>query len=260
MQDLSDENTKTISVNIRNLREKAGLTQKELANKLYVSDNVVSKWERGESLPDAETIVRLAEIFGVEAGAITNDGDDARTHGTFERTRRRLPQNVLTLFCIVAITLASVVLFVLSVKAYTELPDTIGIHFGADGKTDLYGSKAMLFLCPAVSVFFVAACILSNVVKITWKVNMGVSVYLDDVFKDEAGREKIYKLLSVGLNVTLLLAQSLFLLLGCCMALQSSVPASAMWSIVALLLVAPVAFTVAGFVMAGNNANSSRQS
>ena len=263
MQKFSDEDKKTIAVNIRGLREKAGLTQKELADKLYVSDNVVSKWERGESLPDAETIVRLADIFGVEAGAITNDGDDARTastHGTFERTRRRLPQNALTLFCIVAIILASVALFVLSVKAYAELPDTIGIHFGADGKTDLYGSKAMLLMCPAVSVFFVAACIVSNAVKITWKVNLGVSVYLDDVFKDEDSRKKIYKLLSVGLNVTLLLAQSLFLLLGCCMALQSSVPTAAMWSIVALLLVAPGAFTVAGFVMAGNNANSSRQS
>lgn len=257
MQNFSDENKKTIADNMRGLREKAGLTQKELADKLYVSDNVVSKWERGESLPDAETLARLAEIFGVEAGAITNDGDDARTHVTSERTRRRLPQNVLTLFCIGAITLASVVLFVLSVKAYAELPDTIGIHFGADGKTDLYGNKAMLFMCPAVSVFFVTVCIVSNLVKITWKVNMGVSVYLDDVFTDEESRKKIYKLLSVGLNVTLLFAQSLFLLLGCCMALQSSVPATAMWSIVALLLVAPVAFTVAGFVMAGNNAKTS---
>ncbi len=49
MQKFSDEDKKTIAVNIRGLREKAGLTQKELADKLYVSDNVVSKWERGVS-------------------------------------------------------------------------------------------------------------------------------------------------------------------------------------------------------------------
>lgn len=239
-----------IAKNIRRMREDAGLTQKELADKLYVSDNVVSKWERGESLPDSETVARLAEIFGVEAGAIVYDGNDVRTDGTAERTRRRLPHNAFTLLCIVCIIASAVALFVLSVRAYISLPETIGIHFGADGKTDLYGSKAMLFMCPAVSTFFAVTCIVSNVVKITWKVNMGLTVYIDDVFKDEVSRKKIYKLLSAGINVTLLVVQSLFLLLGCCMALQISVPFVAMWIIVALVIVVPVVFMIAGFVSA----------
>lgn len=50
MQNISDKDKKTVAVNIRKLREQAGFTQRELADKLYVSDNVVSKWERGGSL------------------------------------------------------------------------------------------------------------------------------------------------------------------------------------------------------------------
>lgn len=79
---------------------------------------------------------------------------------------------------------------------------------------------------------------------------MGLTVYIDDVFKDEVSRKKIYKLLSAGINVTLLVVQSLFLLLGGCMALQISVPFVAMWIIVALVIVVPVVFMIAGFVSA----------
>lgn len=47
------------------LRKEKGLTQKELAQKLYVSDKAVSKWERGLSLPDISLLTPLAEILGV---------------------------------------------------------------------------------------------------------------------------------------------------------------------------------------------------
>ena len=47
------------------LRKEKGLTQKELAQQLYVSDKAVSKWERGLSLPDISLLTPLAEILGV---------------------------------------------------------------------------------------------------------------------------------------------------------------------------------------------------
>lgn len=46
-------------------RKKKKLTQKELAQKLYVSDKAVSKWERGSSMPDISLLMPLAEILGV---------------------------------------------------------------------------------------------------------------------------------------------------------------------------------------------------
>ena len=47
------------------LRKEKGLTQKELAEKLYLSDKAVSKWETGASIPDTAMLIPLAEILGV---------------------------------------------------------------------------------------------------------------------------------------------------------------------------------------------------
>lgn len=51
--------------NLINLRTGAGLTQAELGAKLNYSDKSVSKWERGEAIPDAFVLTQMAELFGV---------------------------------------------------------------------------------------------------------------------------------------------------------------------------------------------------
>lgn len=56
---------KTIGAFIAALRKASGLTQKQLADKLCVSDKAVSRWERDETLPDLTLIPVIAEIFGV---------------------------------------------------------------------------------------------------------------------------------------------------------------------------------------------------
>ena len=48
------------------LRREKGMTQKELAACLYVSDKAVSKWERGLSVPDISLLVPLAEQLNVD--------------------------------------------------------------------------------------------------------------------------------------------------------------------------------------------------
>ncbi|WP_407932265.1 helix-turn-helix domain-containing protein [Caproiciproducens galactitolivorans] len=47
------------------LRKQKGFTQKELAQKLFVSDKAVSKWERGLSMPDIALLSPLANLFSV---------------------------------------------------------------------------------------------------------------------------------------------------------------------------------------------------
>ena len=51
--------------NIAQLRKSKGLTQLELAERLNYSDKAVSKWERGEGLPDVLVLSKMAEIFDV---------------------------------------------------------------------------------------------------------------------------------------------------------------------------------------------------
>ncbi len=55
----------SIAKNIAELRREAGLTQLELAEKLNYSDKAVSKWERGESLPDIAVLKDIADLFSV---------------------------------------------------------------------------------------------------------------------------------------------------------------------------------------------------
>ena len=51
--------------NIIKLRTQKGMTQAELGAILNYSDKTISKWERGEAIPDAYVLLQMAEIFGV---------------------------------------------------------------------------------------------------------------------------------------------------------------------------------------------------
>ena len=51
---------------IRRFRTEIGLTQKQLAERINVSDKAVSKWERGNGCPDVSLLSALAEVFGTD--------------------------------------------------------------------------------------------------------------------------------------------------------------------------------------------------
>ncbi len=61
--------------NLIKLRTGAGLTQAELGEKLNYSDKTISKWERGEAIPDAYVLTQLAEIFGVTVDYLLSSHD-----------------------------------------------------------------------------------------------------------------------------------------------------------------------------------------
>lgn len=58
------------SDNIKNLRKNKGFTQEELANKLNVVRQTVSKWEKGYSVPDAEMLKKIAEILETDVSQL----------------------------------------------------------------------------------------------------------------------------------------------------------------------------------------------
>lgn len=51
--------------NLKNLRKQKGYSQEELADRLGVVRQTISKWEKGQSVPDSEMLMKLAEIFEV---------------------------------------------------------------------------------------------------------------------------------------------------------------------------------------------------
>ena len=64
-----------IGKNIAAYRKRFGLTQADLADRLNYSDKAVSKWERGESIPDIITLAQLAEQFSVTVNELVQDPD-----------------------------------------------------------------------------------------------------------------------------------------------------------------------------------------
>ena len=55
------------------LRKKSGWSQEELAEKLNVSRQAVSKWEGAQSVPDMARIIQLSELFGVSTDYLLKD-------------------------------------------------------------------------------------------------------------------------------------------------------------------------------------------
>lgn len=57
-------------------RKAIKLTQKELADKLHITDKAVSKWERGLSFPDISILIPLAEILNISLYDLLKGGND----------------------------------------------------------------------------------------------------------------------------------------------------------------------------------------
>lgn len=67
-----------IAKNIQKLRQEKGMTQLELAEKLNYSDKSVSKWERGESLPDIVVLKSVADLFEVTLDYLVEEEHDGK--------------------------------------------------------------------------------------------------------------------------------------------------------------------------------------
>ena len=61
---------------IAKLRKQKDMTQKELADKINVTDKAVSKWERGKGIPDIVNLEKLANVFGITIVELINSGKD----------------------------------------------------------------------------------------------------------------------------------------------------------------------------------------
>ncbi|MBQ9838859.1 MAG: helix-turn-helix transcriptional regulator [Oscillospiraceae bacterium] len=97
---------KQIGANIVSYRKRNGMTQARLAERLNYSDKAVSKWERGESVPDVLTLVQLAELFDISVNDLLQDpnelpgnpGPMERVMGAaVEKTLKRKPNKSIIL-------------------------------------------------------------------------------------------------------------------------------------------------------------------
>lgn len=80
-----EEMLMTLAEKIIQRRKLLGMSQEELAEKLGVSRQSVSKWELGAAIPETDKIVLMSEIFGVSCDYLLKDGDTEPLTASFER-------------------------------------------------------------------------------------------------------------------------------------------------------------------------------
>ena len=120
---MNDERLKNqLGANISAYRKRAGLTQLGLAEKLNYSDKAVSKWERGESMPDVLTLVQLADLFDITVNDLLVDPDALPEQtGVVERVvdkavqktlKRKADKKIILMLCSVLVWFVALLVFV----------------------------------------------------------------------------------------------------------------------------------------------------
>lgn len=130
---------------IKELRLKNKMTQKELGEKLHITDKAISKWERGISIPDISVLNDIAEFFHVSVSELIN-GEYGRADIDVEKAVEEAIKNVtlekeehkkriklikngvkitFTILFIISFIIQSVYLFVMKIKGYEYIVDSI---------------------------------------------------------------------------------------------------------------------------------------
>lgn len=111
--------------NIIKLRTGAGLTQAELGEKLNYSDKTISKWERGEAIPDAYVLTQMAEIFGVTVDYLLSSHDAWESPEQQEEKERKQEEHRYSVNMIIAISVLGVWTMALTIFVMLWLFDII---------------------------------------------------------------------------------------------------------------------------------------
>ena len=118
----SEKLKEQIGANISAHRKRLGLTQAGLAEKLNYSDKAISKWERGESIPDVLTLMQLAEQFGITVNDLLEDPnalpgnpgrlERAMTQVSEKALKRKADKRIILMLCSTLVFFVALLVFV----------------------------------------------------------------------------------------------------------------------------------------------------
>jgi len=144
--------------NLKILRTRKGLSQEELADRLNVVRQTVSKWEKGLSVPDSEMLIRIAEVFEVSVGELLGEtimpetekselqqlSDKLEHLNAMMAERNARSKTLMKIAAICMIVAASVTALVQLVPLVAmsimvkQHVGSIGVIGGADGPTSIF--------------------------------------------------------------------------------------------------------------------------
>ncbi|MGI5963169.1 MAG: helix-turn-helix domain-containing protein [Lawsonibacter sp.] len=149
---------------VAQLRKEQNLTQKELADRLHVTDKAVSKWETGKGFPDVKLLEPLSQVLGVslveliqgqrlpmdiltmdEAGKVVSQAMDQSQKNTARRYLRLLRWILVVLgiwLAYLPLILLGSMIYLKTISLSTPLASSYGIIGGADGPTAILVSSS----------------------------------------------------------------------------------------------------------------------
>ena len=139
-----------LSENLQKLRKAKGLSQEELAERIHVVRQTVSKWEKGLSVPDADLLIRLADTLDTSVSTLLGDTVApeetpevqqlseklARLNEELAQQKKRSRRWQLLLFSLVATAAVGILLFDLSQALH--LRSAMEVIGGVDGPTAIF--------------------------------------------------------------------------------------------------------------------------
>lgn len=173
-----------LNENIKRLRKAKGLSQEELAVKLNIVRQTISKWEQGLSVPDSDMLIKLAEVLDTRVSVLLGENVEAdenqdtikqmadklevlnQEYARNKETKRKIWRIVflaLGIFC--AIALVEVVFIYGSILFAVLDPNSsvVGVIGGADGPTAIFVTSKLTGLLmharvivPPVAGFIIA--------------------------------------------------------------------------------------------------------
>lgn len=130
---------KDLGSRLKEAREKANFTQQEVADKLNISRQTISKYELNINEPDLETLKSLALLYGADINELLGIKNKSSNSEKSETVNK-----ILLIFNLIVVFIS---VFASSIIIFKFLPETVPVHYNFEGVVDRYGSKyELLFL------------------------------------------------------------------------------------------------------------------
>lgn len=141
---------------LKSNRERLGLSQEDVANKIFVSRQTISNWETGKTYPDIQSLLLLSNLFGVSIDELVK-GDVETMQSTINSESRRLKHLSWAMVGFMLVALVSIVFAII-------LRDVGGdARFGSFGMS--YLSFASLLVCAVSAISSVVFAFLAERIK-----------------------------------------------------------------------------------------------
>ena len=167
---------KIFSSNLIKYRTLMGLKQSDLAKKINYSDKSISKWERGEGLPDLKATKKICDIFGITIDEMLTENNNHKSNIsktiTVKNKKHFLTSLISASIAWLIATIVFVLLLIFQVEGSIWLPFIYAIPISAIVFivfSSIWGNNLLQFLCVSLLLWgIIFSIILSLTIKSSW--------------------------------------------------------------------------------------------